>query len=458
MKPPSVDLAVEGATVVGPDGRRAATLYVQGGRVEAVGGPRRAAAKRVDVRGLLLFPGFVDTHVHLMEPADPSREDWAHGTAAAAASGVTTIVEHTHAAPVRDATEIEEKIAWCEGRSHVDYGLAAHAWPDRLEAVAGAWAAGPIFLKVFTCATHGVPGFDARTLHTLFRETRRVGAICLVHCEDEELTGRAEARLRAESRTDGGVLPAWRNREAELAAVTRVVDFAAQTGARAVIAHASHVQVLELVAKGQRVGADVVAETCPQYLTLLEDDVEREFGLRKFTPPARARSAADLDAMWSAVADGLANHISSDHAPSTLAQKARGTIWEVPFGLPGLDTTSSILIDAALNGRITLERLAEVYADAPARRYGLSGKGLLEPGADADFLLVDPGAVQNLTGASIHSKAGWTPYEGRLVRGRVVATYLRGTAIYADGQITGEYLGRLVRGSGAAPYSRSRSS
>jgi dihydroorotase-like cyclic amidohydrolase len=125
--------------------------------------------------------------------------------------------------------------------------------------------------------------------------------------------------------------------------------------------------------------------------------------------------------------------VSTDHAPSTLQQKRAGSIWDVHFGLPGLDTTSAILVDGALNGRLSLERLVQVYAAAPARAYGLAGKGSLEPGSDADFVLIDPLLKRTLTGAEVRSKAGWTPFEGRKVRGRILATYLRGELIVAGG-------------------------
>ena len=250
-----------------------------------------------------------------METADPSREDWAHGTAAAAAAGVTTIVEHTHGSPVRDADAARAKRHWAAHRSWVDFALAAHAWTDSVHTVEEAWDAGVAFFKVFTCTTHGVPGFDAARLRSLFREVARIGARCLVHCEDEALTSASEAELRAAGRSDGGVLPAWRTREAELVAVERVLAIAAAEGASVVIAHASHPRVLELVVAARAAGADVSAETCPQYLTLLEAEVEREGALRKFTPPARARSEADLDAMWAAVADGRVGHLSSGSRP-----------------------------------------------------------------------------------------------------------------------------------------------
>ena len=408
---------------------------------------RRRPVAEFDARGLLLIPGFVDTHVHLMEQADPTRETWAAGSAAAAASGVTTIVEHTHAAPARTAEELREKIAWVDGRSRVDYALAAHAWPDRIDQVAEAWRAGAAFFKVFTCSTHGVPAFRGGPLRLLFREIARVGAIALVHAEDEELVDAAAEELRAAGRSDAGILPVWRNREAELLAVERVLLLAAAENPRIVLAHASQPGVLARVAAARRNGLDIAAESCPQYLTLQEDEVISQAGLRKFTPPARARSRPELDAMWMALAEGAIHHISSDHAPSTLAQKTSGSIWDVPFGLPGIDTTSAILIDAALRGRISVERVADAYSVAPARAYGLPGKAGFRQGADADLVLVDPTASRTLSSVDVRSGAGWTPFEGRQVRGAIAATFVRGEQVYGDDAI-GEPTGRFVPGAG----------
>jgi dihydroorotase-like cyclic amidohydrolase len=152
--------------------------------------------------------------------------------------------------------------------------------------------------------------------------------------------------------------------------------------------------------------------------------------------------------MWAALHDRRIHHLASDHAPSTRQQKAAGSIWEVHFGLPGLDTTAPLLIDAALSGHISLERMVEAYATAPARRYGLAGKGDLRPGYDADLALVDPGARWVLSDDHVRSRSGWTPYAGREVRGRVVGTMLRGRLAAWAGQPAGEPSGRFVPGPG----------
>lgn len=443
------DLRIDGATLVSPAGRRRASVAIEGGRILAIG-EEVDARERIDADGLLLLPGFVDTHVHLMEPAATDREDWAHGTAAAAASGVTTIVEHTHAAPVRSAADLAEKRGWLEGRSAVDYGLAAHAWPDRIDGVAELWAAGVAFFKVFTCTTHGVPGFTPGPLRALFERVAAAGAVCLVHCEDESITEVAEAALRATGRQDPAVIPEWRNRDAESVAIGYATQLSTATRARITVAHVSNASVLELVDRARALGAPLVAESCPQYFLLLEEEILEHGALRKFTPPARARTDADRMAMWAALEAGRIHHISSDHAPATRQQKAAGSIWDVHFGLPGLDTTSSVLIDAAVRGWISWERLVEAYAAAPARFYGLRGKGRLVPGGDADFVLVDPTGERVLADAQTHSKAGWTPFAGRTVRGRVAATYLRGTRIARDGTPESTGTGRFVPGAGAA--------
>ena len=441
----SVDLGIEGGDVVGPRGRRRAHVYVSGGKVEAVTAERREARKTVDASGLLVMPGMVDAHVHFMDPADTSREDFPSGTAAAARAGVTSVVEHTHAAPVITAVDLREKREYLRDRAHVDFALAAHAWPDRLAEVAGVWRAGVAFVKAFTCTTHGVPGFDAAHLHALFTELAGADAVGLVHSEDESLTASAERHLHDLGRADGGVIPAWRNREAELTALAVVRVLAGATGATVVAAHVSNEAALD-------VAAPLKVETCPQYLTLLESEVADEGALRKFTPPARARTAADLEAMWSAVADGRVDYLSSDHAPSTIEQKRSGSIWDVHFGLPGVDTTFSVLLDGARAGKLTYERVVAVYSELPARLYGLwPAKGRLEPGADADIVLVDPAAAWTVANDDIVSKAGWSPFAGRTLVGRAVRTYLRGTLVAAGGAVVSEPgAGRFLPGRGAA--------
>ncbi|HZO96978.1 MAG TPA: dihydroorotase family protein [Gaiellaceae bacterium] len=445
------DLAVRDGLVVGPSGRRRATVYVRGGRVALVSHEHLPAAREVDASDLLVLPGMVDTHVHFMDPGDPEREDFPSGTAAAACAGVTTVIEHTHARPVRTAAELAEKREHLAGRSLVDFGLAAHAWPEHLGELEGLWRAGAAYVKAFTCSTHGVPGLDAAHLLELFRRAAAAGATCLVHCEDDSITAWAEAALRGAGREDAPVVCEWRNRDAEAAATAVTALLARRTGAAVVVAHASSPEIVELARRERREGARLLVESCPQYLLLREDEL-RELGpFRKFTPPARARSERELERMWDALADGRVHHVGSDHAPSTRAQKTGGSIWDVHFGLPGVDTTLPVLLDGAHAGRLSYERVVEAYAEAPARAYGLwPRKGTLRDGADADLVLVDPEARWTVRDEDVVSKAGWSPFAGRTFVGRAVATYVRGALVAEGRRVVAEPgAGAFLPGAGA---------
>jgi dihydroorotase (multifunctional complex type) len=416
-----VDLGIEGGTVITSRGRSRANVYVSDGKISAVTADLKAAKERVDASGLFVMPGMIDAHVHFMDPSATEREDFITGSRAAAGAGVTTVVEHTHSGPVRTAAELREKAAYLQGRSLVDFALGAHAWIDMADQVGPLWRAGAAFIKAFTCTTHGVPGHNPAQLLTLLQACAGAGATCLVHCEEESLTANAAAALHHEHREDGGIVPAWRNREAELVAVATAAELARSSGARVVVAHASNHEVLSLARPS------CLIESCPQYLMLLEAEVLDKGSLRKFTPPARARSQADLDAMWAALAEGAIDYISSDHAPATIEQKRAGSIWDVHFGLPGIDTTFAVLLDGAHRGLITYERVVEVYSEKPATIYGLSPrKGSLKPGADADIVIVDPSASWTVQDSDVRSKAGWSPFSGRTFVGRAVRTFLRG--------------------------------
>ena len=275
----------------------------------------------VDVSGLIILPGMVDTHVHLMDPGDTDREDFVHGTRAAAARGVTTIVEHTHAHPIRDVPDLDEKKAHLRSRSNVDFGLAAHVWPDRIPEIGPLVDAGITFFKIFTCTTHGVPGIEHGRLSEALTAIKQAGGRCLIHNEDQQLTTDAEHRLKESGRTDPGLLLEWRTRDAELEATAATAAAVLDSGVAATFAHVSSTGVLDVIDAFRPRGADIAAEACPQYLALGEDEVIDKGALRKFTPPARIRDESDRSAMWDAVVDGRFSHFSTDHAPSTVEQK-----------------------------------------------------------------------------------------------------------------------------------------
>jgi dihydroorotase (multifunctional complex type) len=447
------DLGFEGGTVVTARGRRRAHVYVRDGRVSALTAEPQAADRTVDATGLYVLPGMVDTHVHLMDPGPTEREDFPTGTAAAAARGVTTIVEHTHGHPIREPEDLRAKRGHLEGRANVDYALAAHVWPDRIDRLADLWRAGVTFFKIFTCTTHGVPGLDAARLQAAFSAIAGFDGTALVHCEDESLTAAAEDLLRAAGRDDPAVILEWRSREAELVAASVAALLAELTGVRATVAHVSTPDVAEIVARARRAGARLAAEGCPQYFLLREDEIHEHGAFRKFTPPARARVDADEARMWELLRAGVLTHMSTDHAPATREQKRDGSIWDVHFGLPGLDTTFPLLLDAAARGVLALEDVVRVYSEAPARWYGLHPrKGSLEPGADADVVLVAlEGAARPLRDEDVRSKAGWTPYAGRSIRGEVLGTWLRGRELSRQGTPVEERAGRFLAGPGHVP-------
>jgi dihydroorotase (multifunctional complex type) len=445
-----IDLRVRGASIVSPEGFMEGELYVQDGKVIGLGNLDLPASQNLDAHGLLLLPGMVDAHVHFMDPADLSREDFPSGSAAAAAAGVTTVIEHTHGSPVHNPEDLRQKADYLKNRSVVDFGLGAHFPTKNLEEMDEVFRQGAAFIKVFTCTTHGIQGVPAGPLYQAMKRGGHQGPLFLVHAEDESLTETAEKELKTSGRRDGRVIPEWRNRLAEEVAASTVCQLADRSKAPVVIAHCSHAPVVDLVAEARTRGARIWAEGCPQYFFLKENEIEEKMGFRKFTPPARIVSAKDQEEMWERLRDGRISYLGSDHAPATKSQKTEGSIWDVPFGLPGVDTTLPVMLDAVANGLLSYPRLVDLYARMPARIYGFyPRKGALFPGSDGDFILVDPKIRYTVEDRNILSKAGWTPYAGKSLQGRVVATYLRGQKIAEAGRcLVPPGCGKFVPGKG----------
>lgn len=441
------DIAVRNGRIVAPDDVIREDLFVRDGKVIGFGRIGFSPKETIDATGLLVFPGMVDAHVHFMDPGDSSREDFPTGSAAAAVAGVTTVIEHSHSSPVYNSEALKEKVDYLKNRSVVDFALGAHFPFQRVDEVEALVRAGAALIKVFTCTTHGIKAADPGSLYKAMGLLAKWDIPFLVHAEDESLTKLAEQELKAAGREDGRVIPEWRNPMAEQVAASTVGHLAEASGARTVIAHCSHARVVDIVTDFRSRGVRIFAEACPQYFFLKEDEIEVMGGFRKFTPPARAKSKQDLDQMWERLRKGCFSYLASDHAPSNRNQKEKGSIWEVPFGLPGIDTTFPVMLDAAARRHLSYAQLAELYAKMPAAIYGLyPNKGALRPGSDADFALVDPKAEYLLKDEAVISKAGWSPFAGRKLKGKVIATFVRGRKVAENGRcVEGPGWGRFVR-------------
>jgi allantoinase len=427
------------------DETRRAQLYVRGGRIVEVadGDARlRAGCEPLDGGGLLALPGAIDPHVHFDTPGFTHREDFAHGSAAAAAGGVTTVIDMpcTSLPPVTSRRALEHKLSVVQPLAHVDFALwggapgnllAASGWRETLTALAHAGVVG--FKAYLLSGMETFTALEPPQLGEVLAHAATLGLPVGLHAEDPGLVRERTATALAAGRDDWEAVADVRAEPVESSGVATGLELLGRCGGALHVVHVGAAAAVRLVAAARRAGQDVTAETCPHFLAFTRDDFATLGPLLKTAPVVK--TAADRDALWHALADGALDFVATDHAPCPLAEKQVPSAWEAYGGLPGVETLLPFLLSEGRRaGRLSLARLVEVASSAAARRYGLAGrKGALAPGHDADVVLVDPDAEWTVRGAELHSKAGWTPFEGRTFRGRIRRTFVRGRLVYDDG-------------------------
>ena len=440
--------------MVAPDGVRDLDVRVDDGRITEIGRPLPLDGHRVvDCDGLHVLPGAIDPHGHQWEPGFTPAADFADVTASAAVGGVTTLLDHPLTTPVVvDRQTFDAKAALGERTSIVDFGLHGGAAPDHLDDLAALWAGGATGIKLFTCRT-GTPldGFDdPERLEAAFRRLGAIDALALVHAEDQATLDRRHAELEGDG--GGGVadFDAWHSIEAEETAVERVLELAARTGTRTYLVHASHPSVVDrAIGAAAKGAARLHVETCPHYLHLTDTDLRAGGGWLMTAPPVR--DAAARAGLRERLADGAIDTIGSDHCSISAAGKSGDRMEAIIPGVPGLDVYLPLLLDLVAEGAIDLPRVADVTADAPARIFGLPMKGAIEVGRDADLVTVDLDATVTVRARELPCSAGWSPYEGRTLRGAVVDTWSRGERIVHEGRLEAEPgRGRFLRRSEAS--------
>jgi allantoinase len=418
----SVSENISGLVLMPEGGRVRAELRIQDGRIASIGEP---AGRGLDFGHALLLPGAVDVHVHTRSYAGEGLE---RCTRAAAAGGVTTIVDMPYdaAGPIDSLSAFKAKVGDVEREAHVDVALWGTVPPrGSIDEVAALVEAGASAFKLSTFETHPerFPRIPDGQLLAAFTEIAAAGGLAGVHAENDEIVRAGIEFERAAGHQDPMAHARSRPPVAEHEAIARVLELGRATGVRLHICHVSTPRGVELVARARRDGVDVSAETCPHYLLLDETELDRQGGAAKINPPLRAAPLPP---------DGL-DLISSDHVGWPPERKRGPDIFGVASGAPGVELIVPLVHDA-----LGAAELARLVCAAPARRFGLwPRKGNLMPGADADVLVLDPELEWTVDPAELVTPAGWSPYAGRRLRGRVIAAFSRGVQIWDGTRVMG---------------------
>jgi allantoinase len=393
-----------------------------------------SAREEIDASGLLVLPGVVDAHVHFNEPGRTEWEGWATGSRAAVAGGVTTVCDMplNSRPPVVTSEAFHAKRTAAEVHSVCDFALWGGLIPGRLDHLERLAECGVIGFKAFMCdsGVDDFPSVDCSTLAEGMRRASRLGLPVAVHAELNVDLPRRGTGIRD--------YLASHPIESECQAIAVAIDLAGETGCSLHVVHVSSGRALSIVVEARGRGVDVTAETCPHYLVLSEQDLERLGAVAKCAPPLRPE--AERLNLLEQVRAGRVDILSSDHSPSPPHMKEGTDFFRVWGGIAGVQHLLPLAVDLGLDAGL----IARLTAENVTARFRLARKGRLASGYDADLTLVDVSGAHQVSGASLFSRHQLSPYVGRTLRARVRRTVLRGRTVCLDGRVMVESGGRLL--------------
>ncbi|WP_019170583.1 dihydroorotase [Pseudaminobacter salicylatoxidans] len=437
------DLILKGGTVVNHDGAGVRDVGVRDGRIAAIGDLRQAsAAETIECRGLHILPGVVDSQVHFREPGLEHKEDLETGSRAAVLGGVTAVFEMPNTNPLTTSEEaLADKVARSTNRMHCDFAFWVGGTRENAKDVAELERLpGAAGIKVFMGSSTGdLLVEDDEGVRSILKNTRRRAAF---HSEDEF---RLRERLGERIEGDPSSHPVWRDEIAALLCTERLVRIAREARARIHVLHISTAEEIDFLEHHKDVAS---CEATPHHLTLSSEDYATLGNLIQMNPPVR--DARHRDGVWHGISQGIVDVLGSDHAPHTLAEKAK-PYPASPSGMTGVQTLVPIMLDHVNAGKLTLERFVDLSSHGPQRLFGMARKGRIAAGYDADFTVVDMKRRETITNEQAGSRAGWTPYDGREVKGWPVGTIIRGTRVMWEGEIVAPGQGQPVLFSEALP-------
>jgi dihydroorotase len=400
---------------------------------------------RFDLKNLLVLPGLIDAHVHLRDEGKAYKEDFYSGTAAAAVGGMTTVLDMPNNNPVTMSVEtLRNRIGIAERKVLVNVGFYSEFPRDKSE-IEGIVREGAVGFKLYMAQQVG--GLDIHSDQAIMEAFKVAGSLEILtatHAEDEQTLKRNEDKFKHIGRNDINAFLKAHSEDVEVKAIERLLRLVKTVDMHLHFCHVSTEAGLRTIIEAKKSGLSVTCEATPHHLFLSAGDLKRIGSLAVTMPPVRDKR--DVDGLWEAVKNGWVDVLGSDHAPHTRKEKEAESVWDVKVGIPGLETTLPLLLTEVRRGRISIGDVVRLMSESPAEIFKLKNKGRLKEGNDADLTVVDLNRKYKVDALEFHSKAKFSPFEGREVEGKPVKTIVAGQLVMDDGEIVAKAgSGRIIR-------------
>lgn len=423
------------------------SLAVNNGKIFKIGkeATMPKAETKLDLENMLVLPGLIDVHVHLRDEGKAYKEDFTSGTSAAAAGGITTVLDMPNNEPVTMSAEtLRNRMKKAEKKVLVNVGFYSE-FPKNMQEVATIVKEGAVAFKLFMANQVGELNIeDDNAILEAFRILSKLKTLAAVHAEDRLTLRRNEEKLKRAKRHDIEAFLMAHSENVETKAIKRILNIVKQTQTHVHFCHMSTKNGLNMVIDGKKSGLPITCEATPHHLLLSVEDFRRKGTLALTMPPLRQKH--HVTALWRAIKEGWIDIFSSDHAPHAVEEKSAENIWAVKVGIPNLETTLPLLLREVKCGCLSIGNIVRLMAEKPAELFKLKGKGFLKKGNDADLTVVDLKRKHKIDATKFYSKAKYSPFDQWIVEGKPVKTFVNGTLIMDEGEIVAKAgCGKIIR-------------
>ena len=438
-------IRIKNARIVEKNQLKTVNIYIEKGKIKDIVPGDEAllfVKKEIDAKGNVVFPGFIDPHVHFDDPGFTEREDFETGTKSAAAGGITTVIDMpcTSIPPVTNGSNFDNKLNIVKPKAYVDFAFWGGVTPEQVES--GEYKKslkelkdrGIIGVKFYTISGMELyPRMPIPDMDKAFRLMKELNLVCAVHAEDYYLVDYYSRLMQEMGREDPESWSEGRTYEAEPEAIWSVVGITEKVGNKLHIVHLSTKEGLNIVRWAKTRGLNVSTETCPQYLIFTAEDFKKTGSILKIAPPLRKKE--DREELWKGLKDGSIDFICTDHAAGKYPEeKSFSNIWKNYAGIPGTQLAVPTMLHYGYHkGKLSLGEIQKLMSENAAKRYGLyPQKGIIKIGSDADLTVIDLEKEWVINPSGLESKGKYSPFFGKRIKGKVYMTMVRGEVVYRE--------------------------